>query len=83
MTSLARINPDGSLHLPASILERLGIRAGAEVTVEESPGGLTIRLTRDEELRRVQAWTRSILGNAEVNSVDSFIAARRREAENE
>ena len=83
MTSLARINPDGSLYLPAKMLEHLGIKAGAEVTLEETPGGITIRLSRDEEFRRVQDWTRAVLKNAEVNSVDAFIAERRREAERE
>lgn len=83
MTSQTRINPDGSIDLPAEMLERLGIKAGTEVTLEETPGGINIRLTSAEELRRVQQWTRLVLKDAEVNSVDTFIADRRRAAERE
>ena len=53
------------------------------MTLEETPGGINIRLTSAEELRRVQQWTRLVLKDAEVNSVDTFIADRRRAAERE
>jgi antitoxin component of MazEF toxin-antitoxin module len=83
MTSNARINPDGSIDLPAEMLERLGMTSGTEVTLEEIPGGIKLRLTSDEAIRRLQAWTREALKNAEINSVDTFIADRRRSAKQE
>ena len=83
MTSNARINPDGSIDLPAEMLERLGMGSGTEVTLEEIPGGISVRLTSDEAIRRLQAWTREALKDAEINSVDAFIADRRRSAEQE
>ena len=83
MTLQARINPDGSVDLPADMLERLGIAAGAEVTIEETPLGISISLPRDQHIRRAQEWTRKLLGDRAGHAVDDFLAERRREAENE
>ena len=83
MTSQARINPNGSIDLPADMLERLGISVGAEVTLEETPNGISISLSRDELIRRAQEWTQRVLGDKAGHAVDDFLAERRREAENE
>ena len=80
MTSQARINPNGSLDLPADMLKRLGIGAGAEVMLEEIPGGIRIRLPVEEIVRRAQAISREILGDRAGMAVDDFLAERRSEA---
>lgn len=78
----AKIDADGRLFLPADILERQGLRAGADVVLEDGSDGIVIRSVANA-VGQAQAWSRTVLADYPDASVDAFIAERRRTAEAE
>lgn len=77
-----KVSPSGRLSLPASMRKRLGLAKGGDVVIEETDDGLVIR-SKAQVIANVQAWTRKVLGDGPGNSVDDFIAEKRREAARE
>jgi len=69
---------DGTVQLPASVLETLGLKPGGIVIAELRADRLTL-LSVGESIRRVQQMARELIPNR-VGMVDDLIADRRREA---
>jgi bifunctional DNA-binding transcriptional regulator/antitoxin component of YhaV-PrlF toxin-antitoxin module len=79
-TSMLRlpIAQGGTVQLPASVLETLGLKPGGIVIAELRADRLTL-LSVGESIRRVQQMVRDLIpGNHSL--VDELIADRRREA---
>jgi antitoxin component of MazEF toxin-antitoxin module len=75
------IDADGGLRLPADLMEKRGLGAGARVYVGLSDEGLEL-LSQGAVLARVQAIA-APYRRPGVSEVDEFIAERRREARRE
>ena len=79
-TSMFRlpIAQDGTVQLPASVLETLGLKPGGIAIAELQADRLTM-LSVGESIRRVQQMARELIPNR-TGLVDELIADRRREA---
>jgi hypothetical protein len=79
-TSIVRlaIGPDGTVQMPAAVLEALGLKPGGIAIAELRADRLTV-LSVSESIRRVQQMVRELIpGNHSL--VDELIEDRRREA---
>lgn len=74
------LGADGSLHLPADLLEKCGLVPGGRVYVGQSEDGIEL-LSRQAALARAQAIARRHIPAGSPSMVDELIAERRREAE--
>jgi hypothetical protein len=75
------ISGDGSIRLPAAVLQALGLKLGG-VAIAELEGDRCVFLSVDEAVRRVQAMARE-LAPTSAGRVDDFIAERRQDAARE
>ena len=75
-----RVQTDGSVVIPASILTGAGFKAGDRVIAKVRDNGEIQVLTRREAIRRVQERTKNLVPPG-VSLVDEVIAERRREFE--
>jgi hypothetical protein len=73
-----RIGQDGTVQLPASVLEALGLTPGGIAIAELQADRLTV-LSVGESIRRVRQMVRELIPNR-TGLVDDLIADRRREA---
>lgn len=51
----SRIEPSGRILIPAALREKLGLKPGAEMVIEEEDGILHVQ-TRDAAIRNVQKY---------------------------
>jgi bifunctional DNA-binding transcriptional regulator/antitoxin component of YhaV-PrlF toxin-antitoxin module len=77
-----RVQTDGSVLIPASILAGAGVNAGDRVIAKVRGDGEIQILTRREAIRRVQERMRTLIP-AGVSLVDEFLAEKRREVAKE
>ena len=71
----------GRIMIPARWRKRHGLQAGSELILTDEGRRLTLE-TRQEALRRVQRWART-LKHGDRSVVDEFLAERREEARQE
>ena len=79
MTYHVRLNENGAVELPHSLLAELGVHAGDVLTLNlDGTGGLTVK-THAQIIAEGQQAFRAML--KEPFSVDDFLGDRRQEAE--
>jgi AbrB family looped-hinge helix DNA binding protein len=76
------VSESGRISLPAEFRRAVGLDRGGDVVVELDGREIRIR-TLDEVVDHAQALSQRLLRGKRDTSVDSFLAARRREAERE
>jgi AbrB family looped-hinge helix DNA binding protein len=76
MTYHLNIAPNGRVVLPAEVRKRLGLSAGGDLLMEETPDGLVLR-TVAQAVAHAQAIARRYLADRPEVSVDAFLANRR------
>jgi AbrB family looped-hinge helix DNA binding protein len=76
MTHHINVAPNGRIVLPAEVRKRLGLLAGGELLMEETPNGLVLR-TVAQAVAEAQAIADRYLADRSDVSVDHFLAARR------
>ncbi len=76
-----KIGPGGSIVIPANLREKLDVKPGDTVWLEEDNGRVQISSVR-QAIRHVQALVRQYVPEG-VSLVDELIAERRAEAERE
>jgi AbrB family looped-hinge helix DNA binding protein len=76
-----RIGPGGRIVIPANLREKLGVKPGDTIWLEEDGEAVRIRSVR-EAIRRAQDVVRQYIPEG-VSLVDELIAGRRAEAERE
>ncbi len=76
MTYHLNVAPNGRIVLPAGVRKRLGLSAGGELLMEETPNGLVLR-TVAQAVAEAQAIARRYLADRPDVSVDAFLANRR------
>ncbi len=70
------VAPNGRVVLPAEVRKRLGLSAGGDLLMEETPDGLVLR-TVAQAVAHAQAIARRYLSDRPEVSVDAFLANRR------
>jgi AbrB family looped-hinge helix DNA binding protein len=76
MTYHLNVAPNGRVVLPAEVRKRLGLSAGGDLLMEETPDGLVLR-TVAQAVAHAQAIARRYLADRPEVSVDAFLANRR------
>ena len=74
VTVQVSITANGRMSLPVGIRERLGLKAGGAVLIEETPEGVVLR-TVAQAVARAQAIAKKYNDHADA-SVDAFLADR-------
>jgi hypothetical protein len=77
-----RVNPDGSLLLPASLVAAAGLSAGTELTARVLDDGHVELISPEAGLKRARAILRKYVPPG-VSLVDEFIEEKRREVARE
>lgn len=71
-----KVSSNGRLCIPADVRERLGLKGGGTVTLQETEDGLLLS-TVEQRVRRAQALYREAMGSKPGTSVDQFLRERR------
>lgn len=74
-----RVSESGGLSIPAEFRQAIGLERGGDVVIELADREIRIR-TVDEVVAAAQALTRNLIGDKPEDSVDAFLAERRRVA---
>ena len=74
MTTILKVAPNGRMCIPAEIRERLGLKDGGTLILQEMDGGLILK-THEQRVREVQARFAHL--RAKLPSVDAFLKDRR------
>ena len=82
MSSRAKVTVAGRLSLPVDIRKRHGLAAGGDVVIDDTGDAIVIR-TVAQVVANAQAISRRLLAGKPDETVDDFIADRRREAARE
>ena len=82
MTVHVKVAANGRICIPADVRSRLGLKDGDMLLLEELDDGFVL-LTSDQGIARARAIYRRLLNGRPGQSVDEFIAERRRGAERE
>ena len=77
-TDRIEVKQGGRVVLPKDVRDHLHVGVGDELLVSLEDGAIRLS-TRDEAIRRAQAWVRSFVPD-DVSLVDELIAERRAEA---
>ncbi len=82
MSVQVRVAANGRVCIPADVRERLGLKDGGSLSLEETEDGLVLR-TLDQRIRRAQAIAREMMKGKPDLSVDDFIREKRAEVRRE
>ena len=77
----ARVDNSGRIVIPAELRDRLHVRPGDELVLQEVAGSITVK-SYDQVLSDAQAFFRTV-APADVSLVDELLADRRAEVERE
>jgi len=82
MSVEVKVAANGRVCIPADVRDRLGLKDGDTLSLEETEEGLVLR-TLDQRISRAQALSRKMLEGMPNATVDDFIAEKRAEAARE
>lgn len=82
MSVEVKVAANGRVCIPADVRERLGLKDGGSLSLEETEDGLVLR-TLDQRIRRAQAIAREMMKGKPDLSVDDFIREKRAEVRRE
>lgn len=82
MSVQIKISANGRVCIPADVRERLKLKDGDTLSLEETDEGLVLR-TIGQRVCRAQAISREMLGDKPGSAVEDFLAEKRAEVARE